>query len=189
MLKNLATANKKNLLLGFTALFLFTILIYTLMIGLNNRGPLTSESGIERTGKQAPAFSLVNLSTGDTANLSDFVGKPLIINFWASWCTPCRAEMPHFVEAFNQHSEDITFIGINTQDPAENAKLFVEEFQLPVEEGFIILSDANGIATIDYGVSGIPATFFIDENGLVKDRWIGGISQIDLNKHILELLQ
>ena len=181
--------NRRKILLSSLIIVLFASFLTLLVVGITNRSAITAESGAQRLGQQAPAFNLKNIESGEMVELSTLRGKPLVINFWASWCTPCRIEMPHFVDAFHQYStEDITFIGIHTMEPESDARKFIEAFEIPTEEGFLILSDDTGTSTIDYGVSGIPATFFVDSSGFVKKRWIGGISQENLQLNIDALL-
>ncbi len=181
--------NRKKILLSSLVIVLFASFLMLLVVGIINRSAITAESGAQRLGQQAPEFTLENIESGEMVELSTLKGKPLVINFWASWCTPCRVEMPHFVDAFHQYStEDITFIGIHTMEPESDARKFIDAFEIPTEEGFLILSDDTGTSTIDYGVSGIPATFFVDSSGFVKKRWIGGISRENLQLNIDALL-
>jgi cytochrome c biogenesis protein CcmG/thiol:disulfide interchange protein DsbE len=181
--------NRKKILLSSLVIVLFASFLTLLVVGIINRSAITAESGAQRLGQQAPEFTLENIESGEMVELSTLKGKPLVINFWASWCTPCRVEMPHFVDAFHQYStEDITFIGIHTMEPESDARKFIDAFEIPTEEGFLILSDDTGTSTIDYGVSGIPATFFVDSSGFVKKRWIGGISRENLQLNIDALL-
>jgi cytochrome c biogenesis protein CcmG/thiol:disulfide interchange protein DsbE len=181
--------NRRKILLSSLVIVLFASFLMLLVVGIINRSAITAESGAQRLGQQAPEFTLENIESGEMVELSTLKGKPLVINFWASWCTPCRVEMPHFVDAFHQYStEDITFIGIHTMEPESDARKFIDAFEIPTEEGFLILSDDTGTSTIDYGVSGIPATFFVDSSGFVKKRWIGGISRENLQLNIDALL-
>ena len=181
--------NRRKLLLSALVIILFSSFLTLLIVGIINRSAITEESGAQRLGQQAPAFTLKNIESGEVVELSDLRGTPLVINFWASWCTPCRVEMPHFVDAFHNYSSDeVTFIGIHTMEPEEDARKFIEAFEIPTKEGFLILSDETGTSTIDYGVSGIPSTFFVDSAGFVKKRWIGGISKENLQLHIDALI-
>jgi len=181
---------RRKLLLSSLIIILFASFLTLLVVGIINRSAITEESGAQRLGQQAPEFTLKNIESGEIVELSDLRGKPLVINFWASWCTPCRVEMPHFVDAFHNYSSDeVTFIGIHTMEPEADARKFIEAFEIPTQEGFLILSDETGTSTIDYGVSGIPSTFFVDSAGFVKKRWVGGISQENLQLNIDALLE
>lgn len=152
---------------------------------MTTNSPLTAASGSQRPGNTAPAFALPELETGNTISLSDFEGQPIVINFWASWCAPCRVEMPHLIEAYNTHApEGVVFIGIDIQDTTSDALSFLEEFEVPVDEGYIIVTDDTGGTSIDYGVSGLPATFFIDSEGIVVARWVGAVNAELLNEKI-----
>ena len=95
----------------------------------------------------------------------EFVGKPTIVNFWASWCGPCKMEMPDFDEKYKELGEEINFVMVNmtdgAQETAEKAKAFVEESGY----SFPVYYDTDMDAAMTYGVSSIPSTFFIDAEG------------------------
>ena len=165
-------------LAGLVALFAY---------GLMNREPLTGASGMERPGDPAPPFSLATLDGESAVNLEDYAGRPVVVNFWASWCAPCRVEMPHFVDAFHAYGggeDGVVFIGIDVQDSPSDAQQFAEDFEVPVDEGFILVRDNTGSTTIAYGVSGLPATFFIDPDGTVAARWVGAVDREVIDKNI-----
>ena len=154
----------------------FLAFIALLAYSLSTREAVTGASGSERPGKAAPEFSLAALIGGETINLSDYNGRPVVVNFWASWCAPCRVEMPHFIDAFEKNGDEVTFIGIDVQDSKRDAEEFITTFQVPVDRGYVIVMDPSAVATIDYGVSGLPATFFIDRDGIVIKRWVGALN-------------
>ena len=139
--------------------------------------PNGTETGIPRLmgphiGFQAPEISL-NTFEGDEISLSDFKGYPVIVNFWASWCPPCRTEMPALQRAYDNYAEKgVVFLAVNelNQDSRSAVLDFVEENALT----FPILADELGIASKVYQVSSLPTTFFIDANGVIKDIVIGG---------------
>ncbi len=118
----------------------------------------------------APDFALTNLD-GETVRLSDFRGKTVVLNFWASWCPPCREEMPDFQELWDERgeggSDDLVMIALDflVQDTMADARKFVEGngFTFPV-----LFDTADGAVADRYRVRGLPATFFIDREGVVR---------------------
>ncbi len=141
-----------------------------------------------RQGFPAPEFTLNTLSE-DSISLQDFRGKVVIVNFWASWCPPCKAEMPAF-EALQQayRSSDVIVLAINTtyQDDLAAAAKFVEDYHL----SFPILLDNDGKLTNTYQVLAMPSTFFIDRKGVIRQVIIGGpISEALLQTQVRRLLQ
>ncbi len=125
------------------------------------------------TGLQAPDLSL-SLFDGRTVRLSDFRGKVVFLNFWSSWCLPCRDEAPILERAWRRHKDgDIIFLGVDIQDKEEAARDFLREFGVTYMNG----RDANGRIAIDYGVYGIPESFFIDRNGRITYKHIGALDE------------
>lgn len=112
----------------------------------------------------APDFTVTN-GEGNAVALSDFVGKPIILNFWASWCGPCKMEMPDFEKAYGQYGDDIHFVMVNLTDggreTVDTAQSFIEEQGYT----FPVYFDTDSSAAIAYGVSSIPASYFIDASG------------------------
>ena len=178
-------AQRRRTQVGVAVSIVFLAFFALLLYALLTRSPLTSGSGSQRPGNPAPAFALASLGSGEIVSLSDFAGQPIVVNFWASWCAPCRLEMPHLVGTFQQQGDSgVVFIGIDVQDTESDAQSFLEEFNVPVQDGYIILVDESGGTTIDYGVSGLPATFFIDRDGVVVKRWVGAVNGDLLNENI-----
>jgi cytochrome c biogenesis protein CcmG/thiol:disulfide interchange protein DsbE len=104
--------------------------------------------------------------------LSDFRGEVVFLNFWASWCPPCRAEARLLEEAWRQvEDHGIIFLGVNIQDTEQGAKRFIEEFAITYPNG----RDPQSRIAIDYGVYGIPETFFIDREGRITYKHIGAV--------------
>jgi cytochrome c biogenesis protein CcmG/thiol:disulfide interchange protein DsbE len=122
-------------------------------------------------GRQAPEFEL-RLLDGTLVRLSDYRGRVVFLNFWASWCPPCRAEARLLEAAFRIYRDrDVVFLGVNIQDTEEGARRFIEEFGITYPNG----RDSQSRIAIDYGVYGIPETFFIDREGRITYKHIGAL--------------
>jgi cytochrome c biogenesis protein CcmG, thiol:disulfide interchange protein DsbE len=125
---------------------------------------------VGRTGKQAPDFALPALeNTISTVSLASFRGKPLVINFWASWCVPCRTEMPLLEKAFRAEHRNVQFLGIDSNDSSSSARLFLKQIGVT----YPAVSDSNGSVAIRYGLFGLPTTVFISASGAIVGRSIG----------------
>jgi cytochrome c biogenesis protein CcmG, thiol:disulfide interchange protein DsbE len=153
--------------------------------GLARKEPLTGASGIARVNRPAEDFTLP-LFSGGNITLSSLRGKPVVINFWASWCPPCREEAPILEEVWRRYKDNgVTFIGVDIQDAETDALAYIKEFGITYPNG----PDIGGKITIDYGVSGIPVTFFVNREGLIVSRWVGAINERILVSRIEDLLR
>lgn len=150
------------------------------------------ENGAPADGAQGstPAKNFVMTDAdGNEMMLSDLFDKPVVLNFWASWCPPCRAEMPDFEEMYKQHGDRINFVFVNLVDGSreteETAKAFIEE------QGFTfpIYFDIYGEGSEDYEIYYIPDTFFIDRHGDVVSYAVGGIDKDQMQAGIDNLLE
>ena len=150
-------------------LILVTILLTS---GLLITGCSADSNQVPEIGKTAPNFQLKNPS-GQTVSLGDFQGKPILINFWATWCSPCREEMPYIQEIYNEWSDrGLVVLTINLgEEPAQ-----VEEFFQSLELSFPVLLDAKKDVAQKYGIQYIPTTFFIDKDGIIQEKIIGAFS-------------
>lgn len=119
--------------------------------------------------KEAPGFTLSDLE-GKSHNLNQYKGKWVVLNFFATWCPPCREEMPEFVEYAQSH-KDIIFLAINLKEQIQKVESFAQEYKIP----FPILLDADGEAANLYKVRAIPVTVIIDPEGKVKDITVGSV--------------
>ncbi len=170
--------------IGFVALIIVVIGHLVLLgIGLANRAPATGRSGFTRIGKPAPEFKL-SLFQGGEVDLAEYRGKPIVINFWASWCVPCRQEAPILEGLWRSYREmDVQFIGVDIQDSEADSLRYLREFGITYPNGL----DADGRITVDYGVIGIPVTFFINRQGVVERRWVGAVSETRMTQWVREL--
>lgn len=141
-------------------------------------GDRTRIGTVPLEGKPAPDFELARFD-GGTLRLSDLRGRPVVLNFWASWCQPCRDEAP-LLEATARARPDVVFIGINIQDKRPDAEAYLAQFGISYPN----VLDASGAVSIDYGVSGIPETFFIDRTGRIAKKWIGPLNQSQLRQYL-----
>jgi cytochrome c biogenesis protein CcmG/thiol:disulfide interchange protein DsbE len=136
-------------------------------------------------GGPAPPFSLPTLADPDGAlGPDDLRGRPAILNFWASWCDPCREEAPAFARAAREHDE-VAFLGVNILDGREEALEFVEEYGIPYPS----VRDASGAIAKRYGVNGAPETVFLDPQGNVVGRYIGAFREGELESLVAELVE
>lgn len=135
-----------------------------------------------------PDFTVTD-GDGNPVSLSDFIGKPIIVNFWASWCGPCKMEMPDFEKAYSQYGEEIHFVIVNLTDGSretvETAKRFIEEQGYT----FPVYFDTDSSAAIAYGVSSIPASYFIDAAGNPIAQARGALDAETLQKGIDMILE
>ncbi|WLR52566.1 TlpA disulfide reductase family protein [Bacillus tianshenii] len=136
----------------------------------------TEIQGELKKGAVAPNFTLTTLE-GEQMTLQDLKGKKVMVNFWASWCPPCRAEMPEMQEFHENYADkDVVILAVNATQTEKNeadVKQFVEEFGLT----FPVLMDGNGKVNTDlYNVVSLPTTYFIDSNGKLQNQMIGAMS-------------
>ncbi len=156
-----------------------------LVWGMLNKQPITGLSGITMVNRPAPDFILTTFK-GTTISLEDLRGKPVVINFWASWCPPCRIEAPLIERTWRAYkNRDLIFLGVNIQDRKQDALNYIREFAITYPNG----PDPTGEISIDYGVSGLPVTFFVSGDGEVVRRWVGAIEKSVLISSIEEIMQ
>jgi peroxiredoxin len=133
----------------------------------------------------APDFTLTQLD-GSPLTLSDLRGKPILINFWATWCPPCRRELPALQAAYTVYRGEIGFIAVNVKEDPATVTALAEELGL----NFPIVLDPDGqISDIAYEVRGLPTTVFVDANGVVAARHVGPLDEAVIDTYLAPLLE
>lgn len=145
------------------------------------------KSGAAQMGKPAPDFALNSLD-GAPVRLSDFKGMAVFINFFASWCPDCRAEMPDVEATWRAHKDEglvLLTVNLTNQDIIGDVTKFVQEFGLTMP---VLLDETGNVASL-YKVGPIPASYFIDRNGVLKAVQVGGMSRQTMEKRVARVLQ
>lgn len=163
-------------------LVLFLLLAGFLAFGLKLNPREVPSPLIDKT---APAFRLARLDTPEVAfGLDDMRGKVWLLNVWASWCVACRDEHPLLVEMARRKL--VPIIGLNYKDAGDDARKWLRDFGNPYDVSVV---DADGRVGIDYGVYGVPETFLIDRDGVIRYKHIGPITVDTVNRILLPKIQ
>lgn len=151
--------------------------------GMASRGSaVQAEPAALRAGRPASDFS-VQLFSGGALRLADQRGKVVVVNFWASWCPPCREEAPVLERAWQAYKDKgIVLVGVDVWDTEADARAFMKEFGITYPNG----PDPNGEIAIEYGLTGVPETWFIDREGRLVRRWTGALTDQQISAFIEE---
>jgi cytochrome c biogenesis protein CcmG/thiol:disulfide interchange protein DsbE len=155
--------NRTVLLVGIA---IAAILVGILFAGL---GKNPNEIRSPLIGKPAPTFALKEVGTGRTVDVAQFKGKPLVINFWATWCGPCWEEHPVLVANARMLQPDVQFLGVVFQDEESKILSFLQQRG----SAYPTVVDDKGKTAIAYGIGGVPETFFVDANGVIVAKYNG----------------
>jgi len=135
-------------------------------------------------GNLAHDFTLVTLD-GTQVSLADYHGQVVLINFWATWCPPCRAEIPEIEEVYRARKEDgFVVLGINAQEPVRTVEPFVDTFDM----SYPVLLDEAGEVIKTYRASGLPMSIVVDQEGVIQKRHVGFLSGAMLRHYLADLL-
>ncbi|MEG1448383.1 MAG: redoxin domain-containing protein [Oscillospiraceae bacterium] len=184
--------NKKTFLISLSVFIVFIVVSAILYKTLSSKLPTNqlpqqgeqsdNESENGQTKNKAQDFTIYD-TDGNAVNLSDKLGKPIVINFWASWCPPCKMELPHFNEVFEEVGDDIEFMMIDMvsgRETEEKGKAHIEEKGY----GFPVYFDTDQDAAYEYGITSLPTTLFIDKDGYIVAGAKGMINKETLLKGI-----
>lgn len=155
------------------AVILVALFAVAMVHAMDKEETNTQKTGIE-VGNKAPDFELKTL-TGDTVKLSDYKGKKVMLNFWATWCPPCKAEMPEMQKYYESNKENVEILAVN-MDTNNDVAGFVKNGGYT----FPILLDEKNDVNKDYGIVSIPTTFFIDEQGVITHKINGQMKLEDM---------
>ena len=169
-----------------------TVLIMVILVAgaawtAASRVPAGAEQATrERARRATPGIELDTLG-GGKFRLADHIGKPVVINFWATWCPPCRAELPALEEVYrNNRDKELVVVGVDVAESPDEVAKFVAEAGVT----FPIALDTSGETTELYRIQGMPTTFFVGRDGRIHDTVIGGpLSKAVIESQVAELMK
>jgi len=126
-------------------------------------------------GYRAPDFTFDDLE-GNPVSLSDFLGKPVLLNFWATWCPPCRKEIPDLQKFHQKYGDKIVLLGIDWGEDVEEVKKFLTRYGVT----YTTLMDKDGKFFVRYGLTGLPTSYWVDETGVIRGIWEGAMEIEDM---------
>ena len=166
------------------AAFVFAVMLAVFAVSLKADRP--TQVGQDPAGAIAPAFTLPLLRGDASFGLADLRGKPVVLNFWASWCTPCEQEAPVLAAAWPVWRErGVVFLGVDVQDSTVWARRMTDRFGL----GYRSVVDETGSVTARYGVLGFPETFFIEPDGTIMAKYVGPLDAHTLDAYLTSLVR
>lgn len=175
-----------NKLKGILAIVGFVVFMLVVSLGYQFlTSNFSSDNDVDQniSGQEAKDFTVIDIA-GKEVSLSDFKGKPVVVNFWASWCPPCKEEMPYFNEVYKELGDEVQFMMVDlvdgSRETVDTAKAFIKDngYDFPV------YFDTDQEAAIAYGIYSIPTSIFIDEEGKVVKSITGTMTKGDLLEEI-----
>jgi cytochrome c biogenesis protein CcmG/thiol:disulfide interchange protein DsbE len=151
-----------------------SLVVVAVVVALTASNPPEPPETGTRVSGQAPAFALEGVhDPAETVALADFRGRPVVVNFFAAWCVPCRREMPALESAYQQVKEHVAFVGIDTEDIRADGLALLEETGVTYPAGF----DPDGKVARDFGVIGMPTTVFVSPTGEKLEQVTGELTE------------
>lgn len=181
--KNNRQNRKRNRLIFRTSILivLFGALLFAIVSNL------TADEAIVQVGDKAPDFQLKQVAADEnnSIRLSDLEGKGVMLNFWGTWCEPCKDEMPYMEKLYPKYKEQgVEIVAVSL----DNTELVIENFADQYNLTFPLLHDKNSQVLDAYGVKPLPTTYFIDENGMVVERVLGGLTLEKLDGYLQQIV-
>ncbi|MBI5894098.1 MAG: TlpA family protein disulfide reductase [Deltaproteobacteria bacterium] len=166
-------------------IFYLLLLLCLVIFSCTSQNSREDKGKLLEIGSPAPDFSL-KLFDDKEVKLSDFKGSPVVLNFWASWCGPCREEAPALESVYKKYKDkEVVFIGIAVQDRKEKSLKYIKEFSITYLNG----ADDTGKIAEDYKIYGVPKTIVIDKEGKIRFDRTGGIKEDELEWEIEKVLK
>lgn len=148
---------------------------------------IEENTDIEKTVEKATDFTVID-TNGKKVSLSDYIGKPVVVNFWATWCGPCKMELPAFDKLCKEYGGQVSFMMVNLTDGYQETVDGVKQFVSENEYTFPVFFDTEYSASNSYQIYSIPETIFVDKEGNLVKSQIGAMSEEILRKYIEELI-
>lgn len=179
---------RNKIMLGIMILCIIALFAGAYAVYNNFKDSVSSDDILKPTVTNSPKPTkakeiTVTDQNGQSVALSDFLGKPVVLNFWASWCPPCREEMPYFSKLSQEYS-DVVFLMVDLTDGSRETKDKALEYVKDNGYSFDIYFDLDGSAGNTYAVQSIPTSVFVDKEGNISSKKIGSITESDLKSRI-----
>lgn len=180
------------ILAGFLLLLGGATLLYDFLGDNYDPSQLKEQSEEQKDDHSVEKIPMVDFvvydAEGNEVNLFDYAGKPIVVNFWASWCNPCLGELPTFDKAYEKYKGQVNFLMVNLTDGQRDTVTKVNDFVTKKGYKFPVFYDTKMNAASVYGVSSIPATLFIDAEGFIVSGITGAMNVVSLEENISAIL-
>ncbi len=187
--------SKTKIIIG---IFAFAFLLTAASLGYNQLSKkmpqqstspsAASPAATQSVKRAAPNFTVQDIN-GNTVSFSDFKGKPVVINFWASWCPPCKAEMPDYEKMYKEYSvKGVVFMMVDVIDGSRETLSIAKKFLQDTGYTFTAYFDVKGSASSVYGISSLPTSVFVDRDGNVSSGYVGMMDAAKLKRSIEAIL-